>query len=210
MDRNYIYEEIKGHSLEYFDDDHIYLVDGVIVPSITQLLKIKFNNKYSAVNQTVLNNAADKGTAMHNAIENYCKLGEDDGSVELRNFKFLERQYKFEVLDNEVPIILFDRDGTTPIAAGRFDLELEENGHIGLGDLKRTSTLDKDYLGYQLNLYRIGYQQCYEREIEFLRGIHLRDNTRKYVNIPTNEELAWELVEEWKNANTTSKDTTLV
>ena len=37
-----ITKEIAGHTLEYIDDSHTYLVDGVIVPSITQILKLKF------------------------------------------------------------------------------------------------------------------------------------------------------------------------
>ena len=60
--------EIKGHVLEYFDDTHTYLVDGIIVPSITQILKIKFKNKYSVVNQKVLNRASERGTEIHEAI----------------------------------------------------------------------------------------------------------------------------------------------
>ena len=36
--------EIAGHTLEYFDDTHEYLVDGLLVPSITQILKYKFGN----------------------------------------------------------------------------------------------------------------------------------------------------------------------
>ena len=30
-----------------------------------------------------------------------------------------------------------------------------------------------------------------------MRGLHLRDNTRKFVPIPINERLAWALVEEY-------------
>ena len=37
---------IAGHTLEYIEDGHIYLVDGVIVPSITEMLKSKFGHKY--------------------------------------------------------------------------------------------------------------------------------------------------------------------
>ena len=36
--------EIKGRTLEYFDESHTYLVDGVIVPSVTQLLSRKFDS----------------------------------------------------------------------------------------------------------------------------------------------------------------------
>ena len=185
--------EIAGHILEYFDDTHEYLVDGVLVPSITQILKIKFGNKYDGVSQKVLNRAAEKGTEVHEAIERYCKTGESSDLKEVRNFKFLQKQYKFEVLDNEVPIILFLND--EPVAAGRLDLVLKLDNKIGGGDIKRTATLDKEYLAYQLNLYRIGYRQCYGVEWEFLKGIHLRDDTRKFLNIPINEKMALELVE---------------
>ena len=186
---------IAGHTLEYYDNEHVYICDGIIVPSITQILKIKFGNKYNGVNRAVLNRAAEKGTEVHEAIENYCKHGTESDLVEVKNFKFLQKQYKFEVLDNEVPVILF-KDGK-PIAAGRLDLVLEIDGKIGGGDIKRTSTLDKNYLAYQLNLYRIAYLQCYNVEWEFLKAVHLRENVRKFIDIPINEQLAWDLVEEY-------------
>ena len=69
--------EINGFTLEYIDDTHTYLVDGIIVPSITQLIKMKFKNKYDAVPKEVLKKAADKGTAMHLAIELYEKEGNE-------------------------------------------------------------------------------------------------------------------------------------
>lgn len=186
---------IKNHILEYFDDTHTYLVDGVVVPSITQIMNIKFGSKYKDVDKKVLENAANRGTAVHEAIEKYCKTGELDDKKETRNFRFLQKQYKFEVVENEIPVILFKND--EPICAGRLDLVLKMNGEIGGGDIKRTSTLDKEYLAYQLNLYRIGYKQCYDIEWTFLRGLHLRDNTRRFVPIPINEEKAWGLIEEY-------------
>lgn len=189
--------EIAGHTLEYYDDTHTYLVDGLEVPSITQILAIKFKNKYADVDKDVLKRAAQNGTRVHEAIENYCKTGEVEDLKEVKNFMFLEKQYKFEVVDNEVPIILFKDD--KPIAAGRLDLVLQINNEIGGGDIKRTSELDKNYLAYQLNLYRIGYRQCYGVEWKFLKGLHLREDTRKFVPIPINEKKAWDLIEEYLN-----------
>lgn len=187
--------EIAGHTLEYYDDTHTYLVDGLEVPSITQIMNIKFGNKYESVDKDILKRAAQNGTRVHEAIEKYCRTGEVEDYKEVKNFMFLERQYKFEVLDNEVPIILFKDD--KPIAAGRLDLVLNLNGEVGGGDIKRTSELDKNYLAYQLNLYRIGYRQCYGVDWKFLRGLHLRENTRKFVVIPINEKKAWDLIEEY-------------
>lgn len=192
-------ETIRGHTLEYIDDIHTYLVDGVIVSSITQILKLKFGGKYDNVSRKTLQRAAEKGTEVHSAIENFCKTGEDNGLKEVHNFKFLQRAYNFRVIGNEIPVIL-SMDGKS-VSAGRLDLVLEMDGKIGLADIKRTATLDKEYLAYQLNLYRIAYQQCYNTPIDFLKGVHLREDTRKFVDIPINEERAIELVKEYGRAN---------
>lgn len=189
-------ETIREHTLEYIDDSHTYLVDGVIVPSITQILKLKFGGKYDNVSRQTLQRASEKGTAVHSAIEMYCKTGEDNGLKEVHNFKFLQRAYNFKVVGNEIPVILFMND--KPVLAGRLDLVLEMDGKIGLADIKRTATLDKEYLAYQLNLYRIAYQQCYDTPIDFLKGVHLREDTRKFVDIPINEEYPLDLVKEYE------------
>lgn len=191
---------IRNHIVEYIEEDHMYLVDGVIVPSITQILKVKFGNKYAGIDKEVLNRASENGTRVHEAIEKLCKNGEVEDLKEVKNFLFLQKQYKFKVLDNEVPIILFN-ENNEPIACGRLDLVLIMNDEMGLGDIKRTSTLDKEYLAYQLNLYRIAYQQCYGTKIKFLKGLHLREDTRKFINIPINEEMAWQLVKEYFKEN---------
>lgn len=187
---------LNNHVVEYIDETHTYLVDGEILPSVTQILKIKFRNKYENVNPYVLQRASELGSATHKSIEDYCKLGIDDNSKELRNFKFLQKQFNFEVIDNEVPIILFYND--QPVACGRLDLVLgDEVLGLMLGDIKRTSVLDKEYLAYQLNLYKIGYEQCYKKEIKALKGLHLREDVRKYVDIPINEEMALDLLKEF-------------
>lgn len=189
---------IAGHALEYFDSTHTYLVDGLIVPSITQMLHSKFGHKYDGVSDIVLNEAARKGTQVHEAIERWCRFGEESDLPELRNFKFLQRVYGFNVEQNEVPVILFDGE---PIAAGRLDLVLSMNGWRGLADIKRTSVLDKNYLAYQLNLYRLAYEQSYSKKVEFLRGVHLRNDVRRFVEIPIAETFIKEFIKEWRVNN---------
>ena len=191
--------EIKGGVLEYIDETHTYLYDGVVLPSITQLLKVKFGNKYNGIPKETLERASVQGTAVHKAIEDYEQDGIENNLPELRNYKFLKKAYNFDCIDNEVPVVLFNNDEA--VACGRLDLVLQEGEQIGLGDIKRTSALDKNYLAYQLNLYRIAYQQCYGTQIEFLRGLHLREDTRKYVNLPINENLAYEILNEYFKEN---------
>lgn len=188
--------EIKGHTVEFIEDSHIYLCDGIILPSITQILKIKFGNKYNGIPKEVLERASELGTRVHKAIEEFEQYNFNDiGCTELRNYKFLKKHYQFECLGNEVPVVLFKDN--KPVACGRLDLVLEEQGEVGLCDIKRTSVLDKEYLAYQLNLYRIAYQQCYDTNITFLRGLHLRDSVRKYIEIPIREDMAMSLLEEY-------------
>ena len=191
--------EIKGHYLEFIEDGHIYLCDGIEIPSITQVLKVRFGNKYRNIPKDVLAKASEAGIAVHDAIEQYCKHGTDSSLPELRNFVFLQKKYGFSVIGNEIPVILFDPE---PIAAGRLDLVISKDGKIGIADIKRTSTLDKDYLFYQLNLYRIAFEQCYcVDNVEFLRAIWLRDDIRRYVEIPLDDVYPYYLLDEWRNQN---------
>lgn len=183
---------IKGRVLEYFDDEHLYLVDGVEVPSITTILK---DNRYRWVDKEVLRKAAEAGNAVHKAIEDYCTEGKESDLPELKGFKTIQETYGFRVLQNEVPVILFDFD--EPIAAGRVDLVLEMDGQIGGADIKRTSVLDREYLFYQLNIYRIAFFQSYGVEWEFLRGVHLRDHRHRFVQIPIDNEAPMKKVYEY-------------
>ena len=187
--------EIKGGLLEYIDETHTYIYDGIVLPSITQILKVRFGGKYDGIPKATLERAAEQGSAVHKAIEDYERHGIETSVPELRNYKFLKKAYEFECLKNEVPVVLF-RNGEA-VAAGRLDLVLTKDGNTGRGDIKRTSTLDKEYLAYQLNLYRIAYQQCYGTEISFLSGLHLRNDVRKYIDLPINEKLATELLNEY-------------
>lgn len=187
--------EIAGRTLEFIEETHTYIYDGVILPSITQILKTKFGKKYNGISKEILNKASQRGTEVHKAIEDYETKGSETEHKELRNYKFLKKQFKFECLQNEIPVVLFKDD--KPIAAGRIDLVLKEGNNVGIGDIKRTSNFDKEYVAYQTNLYRLGYQQSYGTKISFLRGVHLRNDVRKYIELPINENMAMELINKY-------------
>lgn len=186
---------IKGGTLEYFDDTHTYLYDGLMLPSVTQILGVKYRNDYASVPPAVLNNAAQRGTEVHKAIENFNVSGYDDGREAVRNFKFLQKQYGFEVLDSELPLVIFKDD--FPIACGRLDMTMLIDGQTGIADIKTVSALNKEKIAYQLNLYRIGLMQSYGVDAKFLKILHLRDGIRKFIDSPINEGMTWELVNEY-------------
>ena len=186
---------IKGGTLEFFPETHTYLYDGLMLQSVTQILGVKYKNDYASVPPAVLNNAAQRGTAVHTAIENYNNSGYDDGSEAVRNFKFLQKQYGFEVLDSELPIVIFKDD--MPIACGRLDMTMLMDGETGIADIKTVSALNKDKIAYQLNLYRIGLMQSYGVDAKFLKIIHLRAGVRKVIDSPINEGMTWELIDKY-------------
>lgn len=176
--------EINNHTLEYDDDTHTYIVDGIIVPSVTQLLGAKFND-YAGVSASVLEQASQKGTAMHKAIEQFERVGEENSSTELRNYKFLKKHYKWTSIANELPII-YEENGQV-LFAGRLDQIIEIDGKLGINDFKRVSAPNKEKICCQLNLYKLGYEQSYHKKIEFLAFTQLREDTRKFVKLPINE-----------------------
>ena len=184
--------EINGGLLEYIDETHTYLFDGVVVPSVTQLLQKKFGNKYDGIPKNVLERAAERGTVLHKAIEDYEQQGTLTDLVELHNWIALKAEHDFHVMGNEIPVVLLN-DGVA-VAAGRCDLFLAKHGVFGLADIKRTYKLDRRYLTYQLNIYRVAFMQSYGVEIDFLRGVHLREEISKYVEIPINESLVNEIL----------------
>lgn len=186
---------IKGGTLEFLPETHTYLYEGLMLPSVSRILETKFKGEYKNVPPAVLNNAAKRGTAVHKAIENYNNSGYDDGSEAVRNFKFLQKQYGFEVLDSELPLVIFKDD--MPIACGRLDMTMLMDGETGIADIKTVSALNKEKIAYQLNLYRIGLMQSYGVDAKFLKILHLRDGIRKFINSPVNEKMTWELIEQY-------------
>lgn len=186
--------EINGHTLEYDDDTHTYIVDGLIKPSVTQILSMKFND-FDNVPQYIIERAGEKGTAMHEAIERFEKTGTADTSTELRNYKFLKKYYRWTNIENELPII-YEENGEV-LFAGRLDQIIEIDGKLGINDFKRVSAPNKEKICYQLNLYKLGYEQSYHNKIDFLAFTHLRENVRKFIKLPIAEEKTIELLNKY-------------
>ena len=61
--------------VEYIESSHQYLIDGVLVPSVTHIVSLILPNKYSGVPESVLNRKADFGTHVHEAVQNNSNEG---------------------------------------------------------------------------------------------------------------------------------------
>lgn len=66
------------NELTFEDKSHTYRLDGFVVPSVTTVMKPLSAEKYNSIPKFVLDKAADRGTAVHAAIEEFLKYGIDD------------------------------------------------------------------------------------------------------------------------------------
>lgn len=178
--------EYENYTLEFDDEAHRYIVNGIITPSVSKLLSLKFDD-YPNVPKAVLQAAADRGTEMHKAIEVYEKTGKESDLQEFRNYLFLKKHFKIENIENELPVAYFE-DGL-PVFAGTIDQVCRIDGVPALNDFKRVSVPNKEKIAYQINLYRLAYNQTFGVEVKALSFMQLRESVRKFTQLPINEEV---------------------
>lgn len=185
--------QVGKWNVEYLEQSHLYLVNGVVVPSITQVLKMKFPMDDS-IPEDVLDNARQRGNRVHKEVEDYETNGTvAEDSEELKNYIKLKARHSFNVVDVE-KIIVFELDNK-PVAAGRLDqVIIDRNGDMAINDLKSTSKLNTAYLYYQTNFYRIGHNQTYGTNIQKCYATHLKGNEASFKPIVRNDAIVIKLL----------------
>jgi hypothetical protein len=193
-------EIINGRTVTFDPESHLYVVDGIPVPSVTQVVRDVLEWQYHDVDPAVLKRAADLGTALHKEIEDYENEGIMGSSTEFRNYLKLKRLYGFNVLESEK--IIFIEDQGQVICAGRLDMILDDSTDetLILGDVKRTYNVHLDHLKLQLNLYKIGYEQCYKRDIGRLMCIHLRKHVHEIIPVDVDTDHAWAILDRFRKS----------
>ena len=64
--------------LTFNEFNHTYWLDELVIPSVTTLMKPLSDDFYRAVDPEMLEKAAKRGTAIHNAVENFAQFGIED------------------------------------------------------------------------------------------------------------------------------------
>lgn len=151
--------------IEFIEESHTYLIDGVIIPSVSEILNFIFPDKYSNIPKQILNTKANYGSKVHEAIEclekneelpklNYLQ------EISIDQYRKLKDKYKIEVLEQEKMVSYKN------YYCGRFDMIAEINGTYSLCDIKTTAKLDKESLSWQLSYYALAHNPD-EYETEF-------------------------------------------
>ena len=147
--------------LEFIESDHIYLKNGILVKSVTQILQLIFPDKYKNIDKRILNKKAMFGTTGHSIIEHLnlddaedvdkTILGIDNKDLEIciREYVRLVKTFKIKPLEQEI------RVSYKYLYAGTLDMTADIDGKYSLCDIKFTAELDKEYLSWQLGMYAL-------------------------------------------------------
>ncbi len=160
------------YEVEFLEEPHIYLVNGIITPSVTQILEFMFPDKYKGISKEILSEKAKFGRLVHKGVEVIGKnrMNDEDAYDYIENFKFgfyeklcireyLKLRKKYKIVEIEQEIIVNFED----IYAGTLDMEADVDDEDSLIDIKTTSKLDKEYLSWQLSLYEKARGKKYKK-----------------------------------------------
>ena len=165
-----------GDGVEFNPEQHEYKKNGVIIPSVTTIIRQVFGYKYGAVSPEVLERARAKGTEVHLEAEEYHKYGTIGISDE-----FFALKKEFDRLPK--PLAVEDYlYAETPSGAfcGTCDLFY---GSGRLCDYKTSKVLDTKTTTIQLNMYRYAYQKA-GYDVRNLEAWHVVGNVLKRVQLP--------------------------
>ena len=155
--------------IEFLEEPHLYLKDGVLVKSVTQILGLILPNKYKNVNPTILNKKAKFGTEGHSIIEHLDVSNPDivkktiltiqnkDLQICIREYTRLVKTFKIDPLEHE-KIVSYEYK-----FCGTLDLIANVDGIESLCDIKFTAELDKEYLSWQLGMYAMALGKEFEK-----------------------------------------------
>lgn len=183
----------NGEKVTFSSKDHKYTVRGVVVPSVTTVLKYLYGDAYAAVKADVLERASAYGTMVHEELQKLIEIRRDafldvlplcTVQETINYFTKVEPIYKIEPVSLEKVIVLYD-DAGVPVAAGRFDLLCKVKGELTLADFKTTSTIHRQLVTGQLNMYlKAAYQCGYITSEDLKLGvIHLSGEKARYIPI---------------------------
>lgn len=161
--------------IDFLEEPHIYLVDGVITPSVSEILHFIFPEKYKNVSSYILNKKAQYGTTIHQSVEmleNNLKIMSIEEAfnvtvqaldmnyiqeVSLHQYLKLKDKYQIEVIEQEQMIHFKD------YYAGRFDMIARIKNNLCLCDIKTTAELDEEYLSWQLSYYEMAVGKKFDK-----------------------------------------------
>lgn len=135
---------------------HIYTVDQKVIPSVTTIIKSETDvyGDYATIDQKILDNAANRGNAVHEAIERSILEGEKAWVEREDAQPYIDGYNSFIALKIMVPIASEIRTFHPDLGyAGTIDIMALVYGNPAIVDVKTTVKLNVPACGLQLGGY---------------------------------------------------------
>ncbi len=158
--------------LVFFQNDHIYEVDGEVYPSVSEILRFISREIYGDVSQYNLDHAADRGTRIHKSLEALDKFGQvecDDDIV-----PYVQAYVQF-LKEHAVQWDGIEKAMYHPEKkyAGTLDRFGTLDGKFGILDFKSSYTVHKPLVKAQLNGYADMLETTTHKTVDGLWCLHL-------------------------------------
>lgn len=178
--------------LEFDEGKHKYYLDGTELPSVSAIIRPLSQSVYDTVDDSILAIAANRGTEIHKAIENFNIFGV--GVIDPEYEGYFNAYKKWEAKRKPAVKLVEERTYNKMLMyAGTVDLLCEIDGRTCLVDYKSSYTVQDKVYRCQLEVYR---QALSTHGIEIDRKIvlHLK-KTEEYEEIvyPTYDAEAWKV-----------------
>lgn len=140
-------------ALKFYEENHVYELDGVVIPSVSEILRFLSREVYGDINTYILDRAAERGTAVHDATQQIDQAGacEIDGHLTgyVEAYAAFIRVEQPEWLYTEKPFA-----HPTMLYAGTPDRAGTIRGQRAIVDIKTNAAIKKPLVKAQLNAYR--------------------------------------------------------
>lgn len=171
----YEYSNLKKCPVEFDELAHTYTLDGKQLSGITGIIKdYLFPDMYKNVHERTLEAAAERGSSVHSQVQmiiNGFPPARTDRSVEA----FFDKMQGTEFIASEYLVSDLHH------FASAIDII---DSRLNLYDIKTTSTLNGEYLSWQLSIYAYLFElQNPTLKAGALYGCHLRDGKANVIQV---------------------------
>lgn len=182
-----------GGILRFFEEGHVYELDGERIPCVSDLLRFLHREIYSDAPVWAMEAAAERGKSVHQAAEDLDRNGEAETSEEYLGYvsayaEFIRQHpHAWEMIETHIfhPELRY---------AGTVDRFGVLDGKTALVDIKTTYTVYKPLCAAQLNLYRLALE-ARGTIVQEMYILHLKKDGRyALIKIPKEDAVAMALV----------------
>lgn len=165
----------------YTNTDTFEMYQGIT----STLLHRLFPNKYDGIPKSVLDNAASRGTIVHEDIELAESIGTTPSTQEGKNYMKLKEAHGLNFLESEYTVSDLEHYATNIDAI----YDVEENV-VDIADYKTTSKFDKESVSWQLSIcaYLLELNNPHVK-VRKLFGIWLRGDIAQLIEVERHTDL---------------------